>query len=54
MNDIDVVFIDGRYRVLTVLVTFNATRDDTIYICHDFANRPFYGTILEFFDLVER
>jgi len=52
---IDLVFIDGRFRVACCLKCFSVINDDCLIAFDDFIDRPFYhGPVLEFFQIVEK
>jgi len=52
---IDLVFIDGRFRVACCLKCFSVINDDCLIAFDDFINRPFYhGPVLEFFEIKEK
>lgn len=54
ITQIDMVFIDGRFRVACVLsVLFHCSESITILI-HDFFNRDHYHIVLEFLTCIER
>lgn len=52
---IDLVFIDGRFRVACCLKCFSVINDDCLIAFDDFIDRPFYhAPVLEFFQIVEK
>ena len=52
-KDIDLAFIDGRFRVACVLgVILNCSKDIKILV-HDYPEREYYHVIEEFLDIVE-
>lgn len=51
-SNIDLVLIDGRFRVACALKCFNL--ENCLILFDDFLNRPHYHIILEFYDIVER
>lgn len=53
---IDLVLVDGRFRVACALKTVLACRDnDTITILiHDFWDRPYYHVVLKYLDTIDR
>ena len=53
-KEIDLVMIDGRFRVACCLKCFNAVNDDCIIIFDDFLNRKQYHSVLQFYDIIER
>ena len=50
---IDLVFIDGRFRVACALQSLSHINKNTKVIMHDFWDRPFYHDVLKFFDPIE-
>lgn len=55
-NQIDVVFVDGRFRVACVLNTIlhlSKNKNLTIMI-HDFFDREYYHTVLNFLELIKQ
>ena len=52
-NKIDLVFIDGRFRVACCLKSFNCINDNCLVIFDDFLNRPYYHVVLDYFDIIE-
>jgi protein O-GlcNAc transferase len=53
-DSIDLVLIDGRFRVACCLKCYDIIKDDCIIIFDDFLNRPHYHIVLEYFDIVEQ
>lgn len=53
-NLIDILFIDGRFRVACCLKCYDIVRDDCLIIFDDFLNRPQYHVVLNYFDIVEK
>ena len=51
---IDLVFIDGRFRVACCLKSFDIIKDECLIVFDDFLNRPQYHIILNYFDMVEK
>jgi hypothetical protein len=51
----DLVLIDGRFRVACALTVFfhSNTNEKQIVMIHDFRVRPYYHSILAFFDIIE-
>lgn len=49
---IDLVFIDGRFRVACCLHAHSVIADDCCVIFDDFLNRQHYSAVLHFFDIV--
>lgn len=52
--DIDLVLVDGRFRVACILQTLLVTSRDTVILVHDFYNRPEYFIVLLYVDVVDR
>ena len=50
-SNIDLVLIDGRFRVACALKCFKL---NCLILFDDFLNRPYYHIILQFYDIVER
>jgi hypothetical protein len=53
-NDIDLVMIDGRFRVACCLKCFNIINDNCLIAFDDFLNRPHYHIILSYFDIIDK
>jgi len=54
-NAIDIVFIDGRFRVACCLKCYDIINDNCVIAFDDFLNRPYYhNIILNYFDIVEK
>lgn len=51
---IDLVLIDGRFRVACALKTFINVSDDCIIIFDDFLNRSQYHIILNYYEIIEK
>jgi protein O-GlcNAc transferase len=51
---LDLVLIDGRWRVSCLFETLAAVDDATIIVIHDFWWRPFYHRILPFVTVIDR
>lgn len=50
----DVIFIDGRFRVMCALEAINYINSDTVVIIHDFSSREYYFDLLNYFELVDQ
>ena len=50
---LDLVMIDGRFRVACCLKCFNSVKDECPIIFDDFLNRTQYHVVLQYFDIVE-
>lgn len=53
-NEIDLVMIDGRFRVACCLKCFNSVNDDCAIIFDDFLNRKQYHKVLNYYDIIEK
>lgn len=53
-SKINLVLIDGRFRVACCLKCFDVVKDDCFIAFDDFFNRPHYHIVLNYFDLVEK
>ncbi len=53
-NEIDLIMIDGRFRVACCLKCFNVMTDDCLIIFDDFLNRPHYHVVLSYFDIIDK
>jgi protein O-GlcNAc transferase len=53
-KNIDLVFIDGRFRVACCLKCFDVINDDCLIIFDDFLNRKHYHVVLKYYDIVEK
>lgn len=51
---IDLVLIDGRFRVACCLKCFDLIRPDCLIAFDDFLNRPGYHVVLGYYDMVEK
>lgn len=52
-NSIDLVLIDGRFRVACCLKCYDIIKDNCLIAFDDFLNRPQYHVVLEYFDIIE-
>ena len=53
-GSIDLVLIDGRFRVACCLKCYDIIKDDCLIVFDDFLDRPIYHIVLDFFDIVEQ
>lgn len=53
-DNIDLVFIDGRFRVACCLKCYDIIRDNCLISFDDFLIRPEYHIVLEYFDIIEK
>jgi len=51
---INLVMVDGRFRVACCLKCFNVINDDCYVIFDDFLHRKKYHVILDYYDIVEK
>jgi hypothetical protein len=51
---IDLVFIDGRFRVACCLKCYDIIKDNCLIAFDDFLIRPEYCIVLEYFDIIEK
>ncbi len=53
-NNIDLVFIDGRFRVACCLKCHNLINNECLIAFDDFLDRPHYHIVLDYFDIIEK
>jgi hypothetical protein len=53
-NDIDLVMIDGRFRVACCLKCFNVINDECLIAFDDFLDRPEYHIVLIYYEIVDQ
>ena len=53
-DSIDLVFIDGRFRVACCLKCYDIIKDNCLVAFDDFLDRPHYHIVLEYFDIIEK
>lgn len=53
-DSIDLVLIDGRFRVACCLKCYDIIKDNCLIAFDDFLNRPQYHIVLEYFDIIEK
>lgn len=53
-TQLDLVLIDGRFRVACCLKCFEVVSSECRIVFDDFLTRPYYHVILEFYDIVEK
>ena len=54
INKIDIVFIDGRFRVACALNSIINVNKNTKIIIHDFFDRDYYHILLNYLDIIEK
>jgi predicted O-methyltransferase YrrM len=52
-DSLELVFIDGRFRVACCLKCFDIIKDDCLIAFDDFLNRKHYHIVLDYFNVVE-
>jgi len=52
-KSIDLILIDGRFRVACCLKCFDIINADCLIAFDDFLNRPSYHVVLDYYDVVE-
>jgi hypothetical protein len=53
-QNIDLVFIDGRFRVACCLKSFDIINSDCLIAFDDFLDRPQYHIVLDYYDIIEK
>ena len=53
-DSIDLVLIDGRFRVACCLKCYDIIKDNCLIMFDDFLNRPQYHIVLEYFDIIKK
>lgn len=53
-ESIDLVFIDGRFRVACCLKCYDIIKDECLIAFDDFLNRKEYHIVLEYYDIIEK
>jgi hypothetical protein len=53
-ESIDLVFIDGRFRVACCLKCYNIIKENCLIAFDDFLDRPQYHIVLKYFDIIEK
>jgi hypothetical protein len=53
-QNIDLVFIDGRFRVACCLKCFDVIKQSCLIAFDDFLNRPEYYIVLDYYDIVDK
>jgi hypothetical protein len=53
-NSIDLVLIDGRFRVACCLKCYDIIKDNCLIAFDDFLDRPQYHIVLDYFNIVEK
>jgi hypothetical protein len=53
-SGLDLILIDGRFRVACCLKSFDVISDDCLIAFDDFLNRPVYHVVLEYYNIIEQ
>ncbi len=53
-ESLDLILIDGRYRVACCLKSFSLIRDTCVVLFDDFLNRPHYHVVLAYYDIIDK
>jgi hypothetical protein len=53
-QNIDLVLIDGRFRVACCLKCFDIINNDCVIAFDDFLTRPHYHIVLNYYDIIEK
>jgi hypothetical protein len=51
---VDLILIDGRFRVACALKCFSIIGSDTILLFDDFLNRPEYHIVLDYYSIISK
>ena len=53
-SKIDLILIDGRFRVACCLKCYNVINDNCLIIFDDFLNRNYYHIVLDYFEIIDK
>lgn len=53
-SKIDLILIDGRFRVACCLKCYDVINDDCYILFDDFLNRKYYHIVLDYYDIVDK
>jgi hypothetical protein len=53
-SKLDIVLIDGRFRVACCLKCYSIINDNCLIIFDDFLNRKYYHIVLDYFDIIDK
>jgi len=53
-DKIDLILIDGRFRVACCLKCFNKISDECVIAFDDFLDRPNYHIVLDYYEIIEK
>jgi hypothetical protein len=52
---VDVILVDGRFRVACALKSLEYVSDGSVVLIHDFFDRsPIYDAVLKYYDIIDR
>ena len=51
---IDLIMIDGRFRVACCLKYYDVINDECLIAFDDFLNRKYYHIVLDYFEIIEK
>lgn len=54
INEIDLILIDGRFRISCALKAFNLINNNCFIAFDDFLNRREYHIVLDYYDIIEK
>lgn len=54
IQNIDLILIDGRFRVACCLKCYDLINDECLIAFDDFLNRTYYHVVLDYFDIVDK
>ena len=54
LSKIDLILIDGRFRVACCLKCYNFINDNCLIIFNDFLNRKSYHIVLDYFEIIDK
>ncbi|MGI0439399.1 hypothetical protein ACRE1S_02540 [Helicobacter himalayensis] len=54
IENIDTIFVDGRFRVACTLCAILHCKSDVLIIIHDFWEREYYHIVLDFLECIDR
>lgn len=53
-DKLDLILIDGRFRVACCLKCFNKINDNCLIVFDDFLDRPQYHVVLDYYEIIEK
>ena len=54
LSKLNLILIDGRFRVACCLKCYNCINDNCLIIFDDFFNRKYYHIVLDYFDIIDK